>query len=1318
MSNKSVEGSANLTSWDKVAFNGKISMPGNNAEDHYMRFGSWGGVTIRSYDQGLILTNGANTGNMIENNNKDGNNWIYIGAGENIANKEVTLRVAFDYVNESNLKITLTINGTHSGYGIFEQRDFASNYNVLVNEQAGNAVKIASVTAEPNEPEVSEYTELTFRDFNIDDQSVTSGSVMGDAGLTSWDKVALSGTIAMPGTYADDHRIRFGVDTGDEAGFSIRSASDSLILENMGFATTVVENSAGTTDGYLFISTGENITNKEIPLRVTFDMLETDKLKVTVTVNDTYSGYVIYSGLLRTSYKLQVTETKGNVVKIGSTKKTETVNDVTYNIEEKPYLLTGVTVKATNQVTNTVFENAGTEINVAGDYTVDTDTNGIQTSRTVSLYILGDVDLSSSATLTKDDVDALEKILNGTEASAAQKKAADLTNDGEITNTDLKLLQDIVNGTTTRDAVLDKYYPAAMRYEYLEDGTGDAVMPIVGYEGPTKELLSQEIFDGIKAAGINMISSMPFDYLGSKKVVEQALEYAENSGLGLYVRDAQTNLLTYSTSDTNLVTGHTVASETDVAKGLGEYNYFDSYLGTFVMDEPVTADYLKYLGVTDSTHKANYAYYKEITKTLNSNVNTDGHINLPAAVWFKGTGTQNSGNAHSDLTPANIQAYETLVQAISEDMNYLSFDRYAVMTEENAKEAPRYFLNLDIIREQANTSGIPFWAFAPVGHWTDSGANTNGLIATDIFWQINTSLAFGAKGIEYFTVVEPEIYASGDMGIYDSEGKQSQWYDDVQRANTLITAVDNILMKSTSKGIIATGGYAASNTTSVTIDTGIFGTGGDTRTIKAAENYMNGTTPDYTAIKSADGTSRVSGITTSGNYGALAGVFDYQGKVALYVVNYDTASARDITVNFTDISRYSVIGLAADGTVASSTSYGKSCTRNVAAGEAFLLVIEEEDLNTTAQYFEDIAQYRQTGAYTAPELDGYVFAGWYMDETAAKKDYDYSVSGALAEEKAAALKPWNEYTLTGLGYPNEDTSGWGLKQEIKSLENLAISGVITLPSGTDDSNGIWFMNTDAWDQSHRLVIRNAGEAIALINSGFGTVTNNSDGNTNGWVVIPKTAFGLSESETIVGQNLKVKLTFEQNGSKLKVTLNVYGTSTASAWMEMETSDFKQLKVWVPNHKTASGTTIQTENILQSAYAKYVDESVLSVRAQLGVDTTSESTSTSLRFITSTNSLVYQNMGFEIYVPGKGTLTSNTKKVYKNLIGKDRMGTYDYTPNQAFAAKSVYFAAATINNIPNAQFDTEFTAKPYWTTVDGTRVYGVPRTLTIRQGISQ
>ena len=125
-----------------------------------------------------------------------------------------------------------------------------------------------------------------------------------------------------------------------------------------------------------------------------------------------------------------------------------------------------------------------------------------------------------------------------------------------------------------------------------------------------------------------------------------------------------------------------------------------------------------------------------------------------------------------------------------------------------------------------------------------------------------------------------------------------------------------------------------------------------------------------------------------------------------------------------------------------------------------------------------------------------------------------------------------------------------------------------------------------------------------------------------------------------------------------------------------------------------------------AYAKFIDEKILTVKAQISSNTTADSEKTSIRFITSLDSLKYQNVGFKIEFNGQ-TVDQKLTKVYTTI----NAGGTKVKPS-VFSEESQYMGAFALNGIPNNAFDKEFTVTPYYTTLDGTIVEGETKTFTI------
>ena len=152
------------------------------------------------------------------------------------------------------------------------------------------------------------------------------------------------------------------------------------------------------------------------------------------------------------------------------------------------------------------------------------------------------------------------------------------------------------------------------------------------------------------------------------------------------------------------------------------------------------------------------------------------------------------------------------------------------------------------------------------------------------------------------------------------------------------------------------------------------------------------------------------------------------------------------------------------------------------------------------------------------------------------------------------------------------------------------------------------------------------------------------------------------------------------------------------------------------------TALAAGSTADNAYAKFVDADVLSVKAQLAVN--DGDTSASIRFVTTVESLDLQKVGFEISNGSKMADTNKTSgtSVYKTLraVSKDGLGetTIDYKPNEEFSPNSAYFKAFTITNISSTKFDTKFTAKAFWVTLDGTKVYGSEISRCVNDGLKK
>lgn len=145
------------------------------------------------------------------------------------------------------------------------------------------------------------------------------------------------------------------------------------------------------------------------------------------------------------------------------------------------------------------------------------------------------------------------------------------------------------------------------------------------------------------------------------------------------------------------------------------------------------------------------------------------------------------------------------------------------------------------------------------------------------------------------------------------------------------------------------------------------------------------------------------------------------------------------------------------------------------------------------------------------------------------------------------------------------------------------------------------------------------------------------------------------------------------------------------------------------------TPLSTTDKSEGAYAKFVIQDVLSVKCQLKVGTTETSATTDLRILTTVDNLQYQKVGFVFGINGKST-TRTTDVVYETITGfKDGEGIV-YQPS-VFSKVSNYFMAYELLGIYQDFFETDIQVTPIWTTLDGTTVSGVAKTVNIRKAIT-
>jgi hypothetical protein len=142
----------------------------------------------------------------------------------------------------------------------------------------------------------------------------------------------------------------------------------------------------------------------------------------------------------------------------------------------------------------------------------------------------------------------------------------------------------------------------------------------------------------------------------------------------------------------------------------------------------------------------------------------------------------------------------------------LSFDHYPLSMQNRI--TPDYFSNWAAIRSRALKYRIPSWIFI-------QSVDFRGTVISpprrrpnkaELYWQVNVSLAYGAKGIQYFTYWTPDDYVKGNMTLQYGEalisretGQPTQTYDRAREVNEYLRKVGKQLLPLTSEAVMHTG---------------------------------------------------------------------------------------------------------------------------------------------------------------------------------------------------------------------------------------------------------------------------------------------------------------------------------------------------------------------------------------------------------------------------------------------------------------------------------------------------------------------------------
>ena len=164
--------------------------------------------------------------------------------------------------------------------------------------------------------------------------------------------------------------------------------------------------------------------------------------------------------------------------------------------------------------------------------------------------------------------------------------------------------------------------------------------------------------------------------------------------------------------------------------------------------------------------------------------------------------------AFFNLLPPNLQADSgtagVVAAATRNGMPVVSFDDYPIMVD-GSDLTTRFYTNLSTVRRAALQAGRHFWAFGVTIEHNGYAGRYRRPSESDLRWMQFSNLAYGAKGLWYFTYWGASTLPGfSHTAIVGNDGTQSELYEMVRAINTTVQAAGQTLLRLQSTSVVHT----------------------------------------------------------------------------------------------------------------------------------------------------------------------------------------------------------------------------------------------------------------------------------------------------------------------------------------------------------------------------------------------------------------------------------------------------------------------------------------------------------------------------------
>ena len=299
----------------------------------------------------------------------------------------------------------------------------------------------------------------------------------------------------------------------------------------------------------------------------------------------------------------------------------------------------------------------------------------------------------------------------------------------------------------------------------------DGVFPIVGWAGPSDEMIREDILSGMVEAGFTISHS---SVNGGDAAMMRALDMAAKCGIRLNLQVPDWHVGDDFTFDE--------AKKKRIGELVGMVKDHPGLYGYQIRDEPFApllptlAQVVRFIRDLDPYHLV----------YVNHNPPIEGW-GLPTAEAFL--------TRWIELAQPQFLSYDhyPMTVATAEQIRRLEGEPY-IFPEEKLYVKPDYFACLELYRRFSLAYNIPFWAFTNAVRHAHYPKPTEGQLR----FQLMNDLVYGARGVQYFT------YAH-DYCMVMPDGSTTDTWQLAKRINHDIKILAGELVKLRNVGVFRTG---------------------------------------------------------------------------------------------------------------------------------------------------------------------------------------------------------------------------------------------------------------------------------------------------------------------------------------------------------------------------------------------------------------------------------------------------------------------------------------------------------------------------------